>query len=160
MENTVLTPAGQTSWTAPDGVFILPRQAGGEWWELTDLSRDDRSYYYNTLSMMTQWTRPRDQALIIPLASIQVRCPRLAVWSRLILADRQEDHEGRLRPRPALARPKQPTIPAARKWQDSRVVCSYSLANGCAQTKLLWVKAMHAFIAVLAASLLREDCLP
>lgn len=68
---TKLTFPGRTSWTPPQGVFIVPRQADGEWWELADESRGNRSYYYNTLTRSTQWTRPGDNQFVIPLGLIQ-----------------------------------------------------------------------------------------
>lgn len=79
------TPAdqpGQTSWNPPEGVFIVPRQAAGEWWELADTSRGNRSYFYNTLTKKTQWTRPGGDAFVIPLGLIQVSLMRLVRLGR------------------------------------------------------------------------------
>lgn len=67
-----LTSAGQTSWVPPQGVFIVPRQPEGEWWELADKTRNNRSYFYNTLTRDTQWTRPGENQFVIPLGLIQV----------------------------------------------------------------------------------------
>jgi len=65
---------------------LLPRQADGEWWELADSTRSNRSYYYSTflpwkeggeakvldtLTGETQWTRPGGNAFVIPLGLIQ-----------------------------------------------------------------------------------------
>lgn len=63
---------GQTSWTPPQGVFVVPRQAEGEWWELADTSRGNRSYFYNTMTKQTQWARPGENQFVIPLGLIQV----------------------------------------------------------------------------------------
>ena len=49
----------------------MPRQAEGEWWELADTTRQNRSYFYNTLTKVTQWTRPGGDAFVIPLGLIQ-----------------------------------------------------------------------------------------
>ena len=38
---------GTCSWEPPIGAFLLPRQADGEWWELADPTRSNRSYYYS-----------------------------------------------------------------------------------------------------------------
>ncbi|GFZ48162.1 hypothetical protein JCM24511_05910 [Saitozyma sp. JCM 24511] len=74
---------GQTSWSPPEGVFIVPRQAAGEWWELADTSRGNRSYFYNTLTKKTQWTRPGGDAFVIPLGLIQGSVTRLGRLGRL-----------------------------------------------------------------------------
>lgn len=81
---------GHCSWEPPIGAFIVPRSADGEWWELADASRNNRSYYYSelrgcsavvvshadaaldTLTGKTQWTRPGGEAFVIPLGLIQV----------------------------------------------------------------------------------------
>jgi hypothetical protein len=49
----------------------VPRQAQGEWWELADTTRGNRSYFYNTLTKETQWNRPGGDAFVIPLGLIQ-----------------------------------------------------------------------------------------
>ncbi|EAL23082.1 hypothetical protein CNBA6070 [Cryptococcus deneoformans B-3501A] len=63
--------SGQCSWDPPVGAFVVPRSPDGEWWELADSTRNNRSYYYNTLTGKTQWTRPRGNAFVIPLGLIQ-----------------------------------------------------------------------------------------
>jgi hypothetical protein len=79
------------SWEPPVGAFLLPRQEEGEWWELADANRGNRSYYYSelnplllyekttdmtdTLTGVTQWTRPTGNAFVIPLGLIQVSVP-------------------------------------------------------------------------------------
>ncbi|OXC68647.1 hypothetical protein AYX13_02852 [Cryptococcus neoformans] len=63
--------SGQCSWDPPVGAFVVPRSPDGEWWELADSTRNNRSYYYNTLTGKTQWTRPRANAFVIPLGLIQ-----------------------------------------------------------------------------------------
>lgn len=68
----MLKRPGQTSWIPPQGVFIVPRQPEGEWWELADTSRGNRSYFYNTMTRKTQWTRPDANQFVIPLGLIQV----------------------------------------------------------------------------------------
>ena len=49
----------------------LPPSEEGEWWELTDDSRDGMPYYYQTKTGETVWERP--DAFIIPLGILQVR---------------------------------------------------------------------------------------
>ncbi|WRT70639.1 uncharacterized protein IL334_007637 [Kwoniella shivajii] len=63
--------SGQCSWDPPVGAFVVPRSPDGEWWELADPTRGNRSYYYNTLTGKTQWTRPGGNAFVIPLGLIQ-----------------------------------------------------------------------------------------
>ncbi|WVQ85889.1 hypothetical protein IAT38_008057 [Cryptococcus sp. DSM 104549] len=63
--------SGQCSWDPPVGAFVVPRSPDGEWWELADSTRNNRSYYYNTLTGKTQWTRPGGNAFVIPLGLIQ-----------------------------------------------------------------------------------------
>ncbi|WVF67939.1 hypothetical protein IAT40_002701 [Kwoniella sp. CBS 6097] len=63
--------SGQCSWDPPVGAFVVPRSPDGEWWELADSTRGNRSYYYNTLTGRTQWTRPGGNAFVIPLGLIQ-----------------------------------------------------------------------------------------
>ncbi|OCF45686.1 hypothetical protein I317_00589 [Kwoniella heveanensis CBS 569] len=63
--------SGQCSWDPPIGAFVVPRSPDGEWWELADSTRGNRSYYYNTLTGRTQWTRPGGNAFVIPLGLIQ-----------------------------------------------------------------------------------------
>ncbi|WVW80903.1 hypothetical protein I302_102894 [Kwoniella bestiolae CBS 10118] len=63
--------SGQCSWDPPVGAFVVPRSPDGEWWELADATRGNRSYYYNTLTGKTQWTRPGGNAFVIPLGLIQ-----------------------------------------------------------------------------------------
>ncbi|WWD20651.1 hypothetical protein CI109_105127 [Kwoniella shandongensis] len=63
--------SGQCSWDPPVGAFVVPRSPDGEWWELADATRNNRSYYYNTLTGKTQWTRPGGNAFVIPLGLIQ-----------------------------------------------------------------------------------------
>nr|ODN96050.1 hypothetical protein L204_03741 [Cryptococcus depauperatus CBS 7855] len=67
--------SGQCSWDPPVGAFVVPRSPDGEWWELADSSRSNRSYYYSkschTLTDKTQWTRPGGNAFVIPLGLIQ-----------------------------------------------------------------------------------------
>ncbi|EIW69920.1 hypothetical protein TREMEDRAFT_38591 [Tremella mesenterica DSM 1558] len=63
--------SGQCSWDPPVGAFVVPRSPDGEWWELADTTRKNRSYYYNTLTSKTQWTRPGGDAFVIPLGLIQ-----------------------------------------------------------------------------------------
>ncbi|KAL7423882.1 hypothetical protein Q5752_001467 [Cryptotrichosporon argae] len=63
--------SGQASWDPPVGAFVVPRSPQGEWWELADPSRGNRSYYYNTLTGETQWPRPEGDAFVIPLGLIQ-----------------------------------------------------------------------------------------
>nr|XP_018259661.1 uncharacterized protein I303_07729 [Kwoniella dejecticola CBS 10117]OBR81819.1 hypothetical protein I303_07729 [Kwoniella dejecticola CBS 10117] len=63
--------SGQCSWDPPVGAFVVPRSPDGEWWELADSTRGNRSYYYNTLTGKTQWTRPGGNAFVIPLGLIQ-----------------------------------------------------------------------------------------
>ncbi|ORY26583.1 hypothetical protein BCR39DRAFT_540643 [Naematelia encephala] len=63
--------SGQCSWDPPVGAFVVPRMPGGEWWELADVSRKNRSYYYNTMTGKTQWSRPTGDAFVIPLGLIQ-----------------------------------------------------------------------------------------
>ncbi|WVR08594.1 hypothetical protein IAU60_005649 [Kwoniella sp. DSM 27419] len=63
--------SGQCSWDPPIGAFVVPRSPDGEWWELADTTRGNRSYYYNTLTGKTQWTRPGGNAFVIPLGLIQ-----------------------------------------------------------------------------------------
>ncbi|WVQ70683.1 hypothetical protein IAR50_000205 [Cryptococcus sp. DSM 104548] len=63
--------SGQCSWDPPVGAFVVPRSPEGEWWELADSTRSNRSYYYNTLTGKTQWTRPGGSAFVIPLGLIQ-----------------------------------------------------------------------------------------
>lgn len=60
---------GECSWEKPAGIFIKPREPGGEWWELFDV-KNELPYYYNTETKATVWARPK-QGLIIPLAKIQ-----------------------------------------------------------------------------------------
>jgi hypothetical protein len=43
----LLTSIGTCSWEPPIGAFLLPRQEDGEWWELADSKRGNRSYYYS-----------------------------------------------------------------------------------------------------------------
>ena len=43
--------AGQCSWEPPVGAFVVPRSPDGEWWELADASRNNRSYYYSASSL-------------------------------------------------------------------------------------------------------------
>ncbi|ODN99485.1 hypothetical protein L198_03329 [Cryptococcus wingfieldii CBS 7118] len=66
--------SGQCSWDPPVGAFVVPRSPEGEWWELADSTRSNRSYYYNTLTGKTQWTRPGGSAFVIPLGLIQASC--------------------------------------------------------------------------------------
>ncbi|GMK54712.1 hypothetical protein CspeluHIS016_0112980 [Cutaneotrichosporon spelunceum] len=63
--------SGQCSWEPPVGAFVVPRSPDGEWWELADPSRDNQSYYYNTLTCVTQWNRPDGDAFVIPLGLMQ-----------------------------------------------------------------------------------------
>ncbi|KLT38761.1 hypothetical protein CC85DRAFT_252382 [Cutaneotrichosporon oleaginosum] len=63
--------SGQCSWEPPVGAFVVPRSPDGEWWELADPSRGNQSYYYNTLTGVTQWNRPDGDAFVIPLGLIQ-----------------------------------------------------------------------------------------
>ncbi|KAK8850469.1 hypothetical protein IAR55_004387 [Kwoniella newhampshirensis] len=63
--------SGQCSWDPPVGAFVVPRSPDGEWWELADATRNNRSYYYNTLTGKTQWIRPGGDAFVIPLGLIQ-----------------------------------------------------------------------------------------
>ncbi|WWD08443.1 hypothetical protein V865_006555 [Kwoniella europaea PYCC6329] len=63
--------SGQCSWDPPVGAFVVPRSPDGEWWELADATRGNRSYYYNTLTGKTQWRRPGGNAFVIPLGLIQ-----------------------------------------------------------------------------------------
>lgn len=83
LDRTPTDQPGQTSWSPPEGVFIVPRQAAGEWWELADTSRGNRSYFYNTLTKKTQWTRPGGDAFVIPLGLIQGSVTRLGRLGRL-----------------------------------------------------------------------------
>ena len=50
----------------------LPPSDTGQWWELSDDTRDGLSYYYHTLSGETRWEKP-DNEFVIPLRVIQVR---------------------------------------------------------------------------------------
>jgi hypothetical protein len=43
---------GHCSWEPPIGAFIVPRSADGEWWELADASRNNRSYYYSECEVL------------------------------------------------------------------------------------------------------------
>lgn len=43
---------GTCSWEPPIGAFLLPRQAEGEWWELADPTRSNRSYYYSIYDLV------------------------------------------------------------------------------------------------------------
>ncbi|EJD37783.1 hypothetical protein AURDEDRAFT_173168 [Auricularia subglabra TFB-10046 SS5] len=60
---------GEVAWDPPEGNFVLPRSADGEWWEIEDTSGSGLPYYYHTLSGDTVWTRP--EGFVIPLAIIQ-----------------------------------------------------------------------------------------
>ncbi|KAF9453926.1 hypothetical protein P691DRAFT_755001 [Macrolepiota fuliginosa MF-IS2] len=60
---------GQVSWDPPIGNFVLPPSSEGEWWELSDESRGDIPYYYQTKTGETVWERP--EGFVIPLGIVQ-----------------------------------------------------------------------------------------
>lgn len=51
------------------GHFVLPPSSEGEWWELSDNSRDGIPYYYQTKTGETVWERPK--GFVIPLGIVQ-----------------------------------------------------------------------------------------
>lgn len=64
---------GDCTWDPPNGAFILPQQAEGEFWELSDEKRGGRKYYYHTGTGTVQWQKPEGpNKLVIPLGVIQM----------------------------------------------------------------------------------------
>jgi len=51
-------------------ICSLPPSSEGEWWELSDNSRDGIPYYYQTKTGETVWERPK--GFVIPLGIVQV----------------------------------------------------------------------------------------